>query len=201
MYRLERESNHAQVYRPFLENPWPTTTIGVRSAVDPTSLTAAVRQQVLALDRDLPVFNVRTMEQAMANSVASNRLNTLLLGIFAAVAFILAAVGIYGVMSYSVAQRAHEIGIRMALGARSLDVLKLVVGQGMALILIGTAWGLAGAFALTRFMKTLLFGVSATDPWTFAAVALSLSGVALLACYLPARRATKVDPLATLRHD
>jgi len=201
MYRLERESNRAQVYRPFLDSPWPTTTIGVRSAVDPTSLTAAVRQQVLALDRDLPVFNVRTMEQAMANSVASNRLNTLLLGIFAAVAFILAAVGIYGVMSYSVAQRAHEIGIRMALGARSLDVLKLVVGQGMALTLIGTGLGLAEAFALTRFMKTLLFGVSATDPWTFAAVALLLSGVALLACYLPARRATKVDPLATLRHE
>jgi putative ABC transport system permease protein len=173
----------------------------VRTTVDPASLIAAARQQVLELDRDLPVFNVRTMEQVLANSVASYRQNTILLGLFAAVAFVLAAVGIYGVLAYDVAQRRHEIGIRLALGAQTRDVLKLVVGHGMALALLGTGLGLAGAFALTRWLKTLLFGVSTTDPRTFAGVALLLILVALLACWIPARRATKVDPLRALRHE
>lgn len=198
---LERETNRVQAYLPFLQNPWRAMTIGVRSAADPTSLIAAVRQQVLTLDRDLPIFSVRTMEQILTDSIASYRLSTLLLSAFAAVALILASIGIYGVMSYSVEQRTHEIGIRLALGGQVWDVLKLVVGQGMALTSIGASLGLAGGFALTRFMKTLLFGVSAADPWTFATVAVSLLSVALLACYLPARRATKVDPLLALRHE
>jgi predicted permease len=201
LYGLARDSNPAQVYRPFLASPWAAATIGVRATVDPASLTAAVRQEVLSLDRDLPIFNVRTMEQVLANSVASFRQNTLLLGLFATVAFVLAAVGIYGVLAYDVAQRTHEIGVRLALGAQARDVLMLVVGRGMTFALIGAGLGLAGAFALTRLLKTLLFGVSATDPWTFTSIAALLLAVALLACWLPARRATKVDPLIALRHE
>jgi predicted permease len=201
LYGLARASNHAQVYRSLLQFPQPTATIGVRAAADPVSLNTTVRQQVLALDGDLPIFNVKTMEQVLTDSVASQRLNTLLLGIFAAVAFILAAVGIYGVMSYLVAQRTQEIGIRLALGAQALDVLKHVLRQGMTLTLIGISLGLAGALALTRFMTTLLFGVNATDSLTFAVITVLLALVALLACLVPARRATKVDPMIALRHE
>jgi putative ABC transport system permease protein len=199
LYGLARQSSNAQVYQSFLQMPLLVTTIGVRAPTEPASLTTAVRQQVLALDRDLPIFNVRTMEQVLTDSVASQRLNTQLLGIFAAVAFILAAVGIYGVMSYLVAERTREIGIRVALGAQARDVLRLVVGRGMTLTLTGIGLGLAGAFALTRFMTTLLFGVRATDPWTFAVIPVLLALVALVACWIPARRATKVDPMIALR--
>jgi putative ABC transport system permease protein len=173
----------------------------VRTTVEPLSLAQSVRGQIAALDKDQPVFNVRTMEQALSRSVAARRLSTILLSVFAALALVLAAVGIYGVISYSVAQRTREVGIRMALGAQTTDVLKLVVRDGLKLVVIGVAAGLAGAFMLTRLMSTLLFGVTPTDIVTYTTVALTLIAVALLACYIPARRATKVDPLVALRFE
>ncbi len=173
----------------------------VRTEVEPLSLAATVRAQVASLNKDQAVFNVRTMEQSLAQSVAPRRFSMLLLTVFAIVALALASLGIYGLMSYAVAQRTREIGVRMALGAQVSDVLRLVIGQGMKLALVGVALGLVAALALTRLMKSLLFSVSATDPLTFLLIALLLTGVALLACYLPARRATKVDPLLALRNE
>jgi predicted permease len=173
----------------------------VRTAVEPLSLAAPVRNQIAALDKDQAVFNVRTMEQALSQSVAARRFSMILLAVFAILALILAAVGIYGVISYSVAQRTREVGIRMALGARTSDVLKLVVRDGLKLVLIGVGVGLAGALLLTRLMTTLLFGVAATDTVTYGTVAMVLVVVALIACCIPARRATKVDPLVALRFE
>ncbi|MBO0859290.1 MAG: FtsX-like permease family protein, partial [Chloracidobacterium sp.] len=161
----------------------------------------AVRQAVWSVDKEQALYSVRTMEQVMADSLSQRRFSTLLLVLFAAVALTLAAVGIYGVMSYAVEQRTHEIGIRMALGAQSGAVTRLIVAQGVAPALIGVGLGLAGAFALTRVMKALLFEVSATDPVAFASAPLLLAAVALVACWLPARRAAKVDPLIALRHE
>jgi putative ABC transport system permease protein len=163
------------------------------------NMAAAVRQQAHAVDPDQPVYNVMTMEQRLAESVAPRRFQMLLFGVFAAVALAMAAVGIYGVISHSVSLRTHEIGVRMALGAKPRDVLLMVVAQGLQLALIGLAIGLAIAFGLTRVMASLLFSLSATDPATFASVSLLLAGVALLGVYLPARRATKVDPVVALR--
>jgi putative ABC transport system permease protein len=173
----------------------------VRSSPEPMNLVNAIRQEVWAIDRNVPITSVRTMDQILATVTVQPLFNTILLGTFAAVALLLAAVGIYGVLSYTVTQRTHEIGIRMALGARSRDVLKLVVSQGMRLALLGVALGLAASFGLTRLMSKLLFGVGATDPLTFVGIALLLMSVALVACYIPARRATRVDPLAALRHE
>jgi len=174
-------------------------TLAVRTSVEPLNLVHAIRQEVAALDRNVPIASVRTMEQILATVTVQPRFNMILLGIFAAVALVLAAVGIYGVLSYSVTQRTHEIGLRLALGAQQGEVLKLVVRQGMILALLGVAIGLAASFALTRLLTGLLYGVSATDPLTFIVIALLLTVVALMACWIPARRATKVDPLIALR--
>jgi putative ABC transport system permease protein len=173
----------------------------VSTAVEPLSLAASVRRTIWEIDKDQPVSNIRTMEDVLSDSIARQRFSMLLLGIFAAVALVLAAVGIYGVMSYSVAQRTREIGIRMALGARRGDVLMLTVGGGLKLVLIGVVIGLVAAFVLTRVMSSLLFGVSATDPTTFVIISLILVSVAVLASYIPARRATKVDPMVALRYE
>ena len=172
-----------------------------RTDVEPSSLAPAVRGQIAALNKDQAVFNVRTMDQIVSQSVAPRRFSMLLLTVFAIVALALASIGIYGMLSYAVAQRTREIGLRMTLGAQRGNVLRLVIGQGMKLAIVGVALGLIASLALTRTMANLLFGVSAKDPLTFAAIALLLAVVALLACWLPARRATKVDPMVALRYE
>ncbi len=185
------------VYAPLTQ----TMSLALRTEGEPGAMIAAARNAVKEIDPAQPVFNVKMMEAVVADSISDRRLNMLLLGIFAAVALTLAVVGIYSVMSYTVSQHTREIGIRMALGARPIDVLRLVIGQGMSLIFIGLVVGAVGAFGLTRLMETLLYGVKATDPLTFALVAGLLVIVALLACYVPARRATRVDPLVALRNE
>jgi predicted permease len=173
----------------------------VRTTVAPLSLSADIKREIAELDPTLPLSQISSMEKITATSIATQRFNMLLLGLFAALGLLLAAVGIYGVMAYAVAQRTNEIGIRIALGAQASDVIRLVLRQGFSLALFGTALGVGGAWALTRLMKSFLFGVSATDTLTFAVIALLLAGVALLACYLPACRATKVDPMVALRYE
>lgn len=181
--------------------PFSQTTFVLKTSNDPHSLTTAVGRTIQSMDGELPVFGVKTMDEYLASSVAAPRFNTTLLSVFAAVALVLTIVGLYGVMSYSVAQRTSEIGIRMALGAQTSDVMKMVIRQGLRMIVIGLSIGLLVAFALMRIMASLLFGVTAKDPFTFAVVAALLMLVALLACYLPARRATKVDPLIALKYE
>jgi predicted permease len=189
------------VYLSYRQLPRPGMALVLRSDVEPSSLTLALRNAIREIDPALPVYNVMTMNERLSNSVASHRFNLLLLSGFAALALLLAGVGVYGVISYVVSQRAHEIGIRMALGAQRADVTRLFIKQGMALVLLGVTLGSLGAFALTRVMTSLLFNVGATDPLTFVCVALVLSLIALLACYLPALRASRIDPLAALRHE
>ncbi|HSE37573.1 MAG TPA: ABC transporter permease [Blastocatellia bacterium] len=186
-------------YVPLAQNVWRAAYLVVRGQTNPTSLVSAIREQIWDLDKDIPIANLATMDQLLAESVAVPRFRTLLLGIFAALALALATVGIYGVISYSVTQRTHEIGIRMALGAQGGEVMTLVIRQGMVLALIGVAMGLAGSFALTRLIESLLFEVSTTDLGTFAGVAALLIVVAVLACWIPARRASRVDPMTALR--
>ncbi len=198
---LSQDSNRVQGYFPYAQIPAGGMTVLLKAAGDPNQLIAAVRQQVKAIDSDQPIYSVRTMDEIRAESVAPERLNLTLLSIFAGIALVLAIVGIYGVMSYSVTQRTHEIGIRMAIGAQPQDVFRMIIGQGMLLAFIGVGLGLIGAFGLTRLMATMLFGVEPTDPATFAAIAVLLSGVALVACYIPGRRATKVDPVISLRYE
>jgi putative ABC transport system permease protein len=198
---LEGESR-GQYYVPYVQRPTsPELFLVVRTDGDPASLAPSVRGAVANVDRDLPVFRMTTMEKMVAESLAQRRFSMFLFGVFAALALVLAVVGLYGVMSYAVAQRTHEIGLRMALGAQGRDVLRMVVGQGMWLVAVGLALGLAGAFGLTRLMSSLLYEVSAADPVTYAGIAVLLGAVALLASYLPARRATKVDPMEALRYE
>ncbi len=201
-YGLDADAR-PEVYRPYLQlSLFPgQMKLAIRTSGDPLDLAAALRGAVLAVDPDQPIYSVMTMEQRLADSVASRRFQILLFGIFAAAALVIASVGIYGVLSYAVSRRSQEIGIRMALGARPLDVLKMILRQGMVVTLAGVLAGLAASFALTRVMKSLLFDVSATDPLTFALVALLLLSVALLACWIPARRAARVDPMISLRHE
>jgi putative ABC transport system permease protein len=191
----------ALAYWPHPQLPYSGMSLVVRTSSDPTQLAGAIEREVQAIDKDQPITDVRTMDQLLSESTARMRFSASLLSIFAGLALVLAAVGIYGVMSYSVTQRTHEIGIRMALGARASDVLKMVVGQGMLLAVIGVGLGLVAAFALTRVISSLLFGVSATDPLTFGVLALLLTVVAFLACFIPARKAAKVDPMVALRYE
>ncbi|MGH8095003.1 MAG: FtsX-like permease family protein [Chthoniobacterales bacterium] len=170
----------------------------IRTAGDPAGFAPTVRREVQALDKDQPIYNVRTMDDVVTDSLGTRRVSMQLFAVFAIAALLLAAIGIYGVMAYSVTQRTHEIGIRMALGAQRSDVLGLVVRQGMTLAAIGVVAGLAGAFGLTRMIANLLFGVGASDPTTFIGISFLLLAVAFIACYLPARRAAKLDPVIAL---
>jgi putative ABC transport system permease protein len=191
-----------QAYFPLTQLSFARTMyLAVRTNLEPASVTSAIRQQVLAVDKNMPIYEVSTMDQLLSDSVVQPRLNLTLLAAFATIALVLAAVGIYGVMAYTVTQRTHEIGIRMAMGAQSEDVLKQVLREGARLAAIGLAVGLLGSLAATRLIRTLLFGVETTDPLTFVAVAVILLGVSLAACYIPARRATRVDPLVALRYE
>jgi putative ABC transport system permease protein len=201
LYTPNEPAGFVQGYFPFFEMPDNGMSFVIKTTLEPQHMIALARQQVQGVDADQPVYDIKTLTERRDEAVAPQRFNLLLLGMFAALATVLAAVGIYGVMSYSLTQRTREIGIRMALGAQTKDVLRLVVGQGMMLAVIGAGIGLAAAFALTRLMSSLLFGVSATDPATFAIVALVSIAIALLASYLPARRATKVDPIVALRYE
>jgi putative ABC transport system permease protein len=197
---LEREPN-PEICLPYLQAGEPYMTLLVHTAGNPLLWEGAVRRQVAGADKDQPPHDVLTLDEFLARSLTSRRVTMFLLGAFAVLGLILALVGIYGVVSYSVSHRMHEIGVRIALGAEHSDVLKLVVGQGLGSALIGTGIGLAASLAVTRFLQAMLFGVKPTDPVTFVVVSLVLLVVALLACYLPARRATKVDPMVALRYE
>jgi len=200
------------VYRPFIQLPgpfleedpfsdWHAMNLAVRTHADPASLTSAVLEQVHSLDPDLAAASIQTMTQVISSSMAGSEFNTILLGAFASLALLLAAIGVYGVLSYAVAQQRHEIGIRMALGAEKRDVLSMVVGQGLKVAAMGVGIGTVGALGLTRLLSSLLYDVKATDPLTFIGASLLLIAVAVLASYIPARRATKVDPMVALRYD
>jgi putative ABC transport system permease protein len=198
---LKQDSDRVQSYYPFRQLPGNSMTVTVKASGDPVALASSVREQVQAVDPNQPIASLNTMHQLRADSIAPDRLYLVLFTAFAGVALLLAVVGIYGVMSYSVTQRTHEIGIRMALGARPASVLGMVIRQGMMLTAAGLALGVGGALAAAQLMASLLFGVSAKDPLTFVAIPLLLAGVALGACFVPARRATKVDPMVALRYE
>jgi putative ABC transport system permease protein len=201
------EPSSPSLYQPFLQvsdkRRWflGDMTFVVRTAADPKALTATLRSELANVDKDLPLYNVKVLNQVVSEQLTDPAFYTLLLASFSALALVLAAAGIYGVVSYATAQRTHEIGIRMALGARTGDVLRLVIRQGMALVVAGIAIGVVGAFALTHVLAKFLYQVTATDPETFVAISLMLALVAFVACYIPARRATKVDPLVALRYE
>ena len=189
------------VYVPHAQNAWRSMVLNVKTRGDPAGAIAAIRARIRESDPDLAIANLRTVTTLLDRSVAPRRAGMLLLALFAALAGALAAIGLYGVLSQVVLQRVHEIGIRMALGARSEDVSRMIVRQGMKLAGTGIGIGLLGAFALTRLMRGLLYGVSATDPATYAGIAILLAAVALVACFVPALRAARVDPMVVLRHE
>ena len=196
------EEGAAQIYTPHSQDgSWGFMTLAIRTTGDPAAMTSTLRREVLGLDKDLPIFNVKTMEDVVAASIGSRRLSTLLFSVFAGVALLLAAVGTYGVMAYTVTQRTRELGIRIALGAQRYDVLRLVVLQGMRFVVAGIVLGLIGVFVCTRLLQSLLFGVGATDLPTMLAVTLILGVAAFIACLLPARRASRVDPIEALRSE
>ena len=195
------DKREAQIYTPYTQEAWRGMYIVVRSPSNPSQLTGAVRGEISALDKTLPVFNVKPMEQVIGERMSPKRLATFMMAVFALLALALAGIGIYAVMSYAVSQRTHEIGIRMALGAQAKDIFTLVIAQGLMLTLVGVVIGLAGAFAMTRALAQLLYGVTATDPITFVGISLLLGGVAMLACYVPTRRAIRVDPMVALRYE
>jgi putative ABC transport system permease protein len=196
-----REEPESELYFATLQDYWPAMSLVVRSNVDSPNLSASVRQIVNEVDKSVPVSNVQMMDHVVSASITQPRFNLFLLGVFSTVAMLLSAAGIYGVTAYSVTQRTHELGIRIALGAQVGDVLKMILGQGMAVIGVGLVIGLAAAFGLVRLLRSFLFGVGEKDPFTFVAITVLLLLVALLACYIPARRATKVDPLEALRYE
>jgi predicted permease len=195
------DKREAQIYTPYNQDSWRGMYVVIRTGSNPSQLTAAVRGEVGALDKTLPVFNVKPMEQVVGERMSPKRLATFMFAVFALIALALAGVGIYAVMSYAVSQRTHEIGIRMALGAQARDIFKLVITQGLALTLVGIVIGLAGAYAMTRAMSQILYGITATDPFTFVGISLLLGCVAMLACYVPTRRAIRVDPMIALRYE
>jgi putative ABC transport system permease protein len=195
-------SPRPEIYLPFGQGHWPSSFMVVRTTLsDPTALAVSAQNAVWSVDKNIPLAEVRTMEDVIARSVLRRKFTMLLLVVFAGMAVLLAAIGLYGVMAYSVSQRTHEIGIRMALGAQRGDVLRLMVGQGMGLAGAGVLLGITASLGLTRLIAGMLFGVSATDPLTFVLVAVGLVGIALLANYIPARRAAKVDPMVALRYE
>jgi putative ABC transport system permease protein len=198
--RLEGE-DWPMIYDPYAQAPVASVNLVIRTSRDPRSVATSVEREVHRLDPDQPVAALRPMDAVVEEALSSARFNTVLLGIFAVIAFTLAAVGIYGVISYDVTQRIHELGIRLALGAQPEHVTRLVVGQGAALAALGIVVGLAAAFALTRLMSTMLFGVEPRDFYTFASISILLGAVALAASYLPSRRAMALDPVAALRHE
>jgi putative ABC transport system permease protein len=188
-------------YLPHAQDPWNAMVLVAKTSTDPAVMAAPMREAVWSLDKDQPVFDVKTMPEVRSISVALYSFSSATFAIFAAIAVVLAAIGIYGVIAFAVTQRTQEIGIRLALGAKPSDVLRMIIKQGMSLAVFGVVVGLSGAWGLTRFMQKMLFGVAPTDLLTFSIVTVGLLAVALFACYIPARRATKVDPLVALRYE